>query len=62
MLTSHHLVIRFIDQLNVVAHDLQLGEPGVVFAFLSDALERVAHDRDEHVEERDLDEEGRQDE
>ena len=52
----------FEDQVYVVAHDLELGLSGVVVALLSRPVKGVPHDRDQHVEERDLDEEAREEE
>lgn len=49
-----HIVLLPGEDVVVLAHDAQLGLEGVLGFPLDDELKRIAHDRDEHVEEDDL--------
>lgn len=51
-----------VDQLDVITHDLQLGNAGIVLLLLSSLRESVAHDGYEHVQEHDHDQERCQEE
>ena len=46
-----------LDQMDVIAHDLELGLASVVLHIVRLLVECVAHDGDQHAQERDLDQE-----
>lgn len=52
--------IVLVDNSGVVTHDRQLGLQAVVSLVLDNTTEGIAHDSDEHVQEGDLGEEGRE--
>ena len=62
MLCTIIVLLILVDQLDVIAHDLQLGDAGIVLCLLSGLRERVAHDGDQHVQEHDHDQEACQQE
>ena len=50
------------DQMDVILHDLKLRDAGVVLFVLGGLCVCVAHNRNEHIQENNLDEEGRAEE
>ena len=56
--SSLYLIIDDVsDQLNVVAHDFKLRDPGIIFLLLSGHRICISHYGNEHVEENDIDQE-----
>ena len=50
------------DQMDVILHDLKLRDAGVVLLVLGGLCVCVAHNCNEHIQENNLDEEGRAEE
>ena len=46
-----HIILVY--QVDVVAHDAELGQSGIVLSFLGSLCEGVAHNGNQHVEESD---------
>ena len=46
MLCTIIVLLILVDQFDVITHDLQLGDAGIVLCLLSGLRERVAHDGD----------------
>ena len=44
-------------QMNVVAHQCQLGESGIVISLINLSVKGVRHNRNQHIQEGDLDQE-----
>ena len=54
MLVQLVFSVLFLDVIDVVTHDSQLRQSGIVFTLLDCFLECVAHNGDQHVKESDL--------
>ena len=52
------LSVLLINVIDVVTHDPQLSQSGIVFTLFDCFLECVAHNGDQHVQESDLRDEG----
>ena len=56
------ILLILIDQLDIITHNLQLGNAGIIFFLLSSLRKSVTHDSDKHIQEHNHNQEGREQE